>query len=277
MDTEFFSINFLIKSQLPPLPGSVIRISSLLADLNVSQTAIADAIRLDPIVSSRILRLANSAVYGLHGTVTNLADAVSTVGNNAISEVLLISGVSDSFGRRVLNSPAGKEIWSHLIATGITASELARTAGLRGSDEAFTCGMLHDIGKLILLRADMPFYTSLMQRAEAEGGLLLVEQLELGFDHAELGAAAAISWGLPGAVCHMIRNHHHPSKATAGIALAYVLKIADTLVSLKSNGGDMGNLYESEDFRSFSLLPEQVETTWEKVSPILQEMMVTYV
>jgi len=276
MDPHFFTIPYLIKTQLPPLPGTVMRVSALLADLNVSQNAIADAISLDPILSSRILRLANSAVYGLHGTVTNLADAVSTVGNNAISEILLINGVSDAFGRKVLNSEAGKDIWFHLIATGMTASELIRAAGMRGADEAFGCGLLHDIGKLIMLRADTPYYTNLMQRADTEGGQVLIEKLELGFDHAELGAAAAISWGLPHAVVHMIRHHHQPAKATAGVAMAHVLKIADTLVTLKADDGDMNDLYRSDAFVNFGLEQARVEEVWEKVSVKLNEVMGTF-
>ena len=78
IDSEYFSIDNLVKTELPPLSSSIMRISALLSDLNSSQNAIAAAISLDPILSSRVLRLANSAVYALHGTVTNLASAVST-------------------------------------------------------------------------------------------------------------------------------------------------------------------------------------------------------
>ena len=164
VDPVFFSIDNLIKTDLPPLPATVTRISTLLSDINTPQAAVIEAIGLDPILSTRILRLANSAIYSVQGRVTNLASAVLTIGNTAISEVMMISGISDSFGRKILNSPAGKKIWVHLLATAMAASEICHLAKMRGADEAFTCGLLHDIGKLILLRADAPFYTELIKQ-----------------------------------------------------------------------------------------------------------------
>lgn len=276
MNATYFSIENLIKTELPPLPASVMRVSTLLADFNVSHRAIADAISLDPILSSRILRLANSPVYALHGTVTNLASAVSTVGNNSISEMLMISGVSDSFGRKVLGSKAGKEIWHHSLATAMTASEICLAAKMRGADEAFSCGLLHDIGSLILLRADAPMYSSLLESADDEEMLTKIEHEQFGFDHAELGADAAVSWSLPGAVSHMIRYHHTPSEATAGLAMAHIINIADRFVTLKTDEMEIDELVSSKPVKSLGLEVSHFETIWETVTVRLNEVMETF-
>ncbi len=275
-DPEYFSIENLIKTGLPPLPASVVRVSALLSDMNVSQTAIANALSLDPILSSRILRLANSPIYALHGTVTNLASAVATVGNMAISEAMMISGISDSFGRKILRSAAGKEIWFHSLATAMAASEICRLAQMRGADEAFSCGLLHDIGKLILLRADYPFYIEIMARATDEVALAAVEREVFGFDHAELGTAAAIGWKLPAAVSHMIRFHHEPSNATAGIAMAHIINIADTLVTLKMADAEMDELLISKWALAFRIEVSQFEMIWDTISPRLDEVVQTF-
>jgi putative nucleotidyltransferase with HDIG domain len=276
IDTGFFSVANLIKIGLPPLPTTVVQVSSLLADMNVSQNAIAKAISIDPIISSRILRMANSPIYALHGTVTNLASAVSTVGNAAISDLIMMSGVSDSFGRKVLNSPAGKKIWFHSLATAMVGSEICRVAQLRGADEAFSCGLLHDIGKLILLRADAPLYTEVMALAACGGNITEIEQEMFGFDHAELGAAAAVSWKLPSAVSHMIRFHHEPMKATAGVAMANVISLADRFVTIMSAAEDPSDFYRSDIVSRFQLNPEQLETVWDNVSVRLDEAIETF-
>lgn len=275
MDPETFSIERLIKTELPPLPVSVVRVTALLAVFDTSEQTIAEAISLDPILSSRILRLANSPIYALHGTVTNLASAVSTVGNTSIAEMLLISGISDSFGQKILNSPAGKKIWFHLIATAMAASEICRMSGLRGADEAFSCGLLHDIGKLIFLRADAPLYTSLLARAAEGGDISTLEIAEFGFDHAELGADAAVSWQLPGAVSHMIRFHHHPAKASAGVAMAHILNIADSLVNLKTADAPLDEFLRCEPISTFGLDADKFDTIWATVSERLGEVMAT--
>ncbi|HQZ95070.1 MAG TPA: HDOD domain-containing protein [Pyrinomonadaceae bacterium] len=272
VDLEFFSIENLVKTGLPSMPSSVMRISALMADLNVSQQRIAGAISLDPVISSRILALANSPIYALHGTITNLTEAVNVVGNGAIAEQLLVCGVSDAFGRKVLDSPAGRTIWVHSLATGLTANEICKMAKMRGAEDAFSCGLLHDVGKLILLRADAPFYTDLIKQGEDSGDISVIERRVLGFDHAELGAAAGIAWKLPGAVCHMIRNHHHPSTSTAGVALAHVLQTADQFVKGRISFEDPEYFFANDELRKFGLGEVEFEDIWDNVTLRLSEM-----
>jgi putative nucleotidyltransferase with HDIG domain len=272
VDLQFFSIDNLIKTGLPPLPASILRISNLVADLNVSQHRIADAIALDPVISSRILGLANSAIYGLHGTTTNLTEAVSVVGNRAISEQLLVCGVNDAFGRKILNSPTGRTIWIHSLATALAANEICRRARLRGADEAFSCGLLHDIGKLILLRADAPFYSDLLKSGEEVGDISVVERRVFGWDHAELGAAAGLSWKLPGPVCHMIRYHHEPDQTTAGVALAHVLQTADEFVNSRIAFDDPEVFMSDTKISKFNLDADAYDDIWDHVTVRLSEM-----
>ena len=254
------------------MPANVTKISALLSDFSISQQRIADAIGLDPVISSRILSLANSPIYALHGTITNLTEAVGVVGNGAIAEILLVCGVSDAFGRKVLDSPAGRTIWVHSLATGLAAREICKTAAMRGAEDAFSCGLLHDIGKLILLRADAPFYTELIKEGEDSGDISAIERSVLGFDHAELGAAAGIAWKLPGPVCHMIRNHHDPGASTAGVALAHILQTADQFVKVMTSFEDTEIFFANEHLRKFDLGVVEFEDIWDIVTLRLSEM-----
>jgi putative nucleotidyltransferase with HDIG domain len=272
VDLQFFSINNLVKTGLPPLPASVLRISALVNDLNVSQQRLADAIALDPVISSRVLSLVNSPIYALQGTVANLTEAVTIVGNRGISEQLLVCGVNDAFGRKILNSPNGRAIWIHSLATGLAASEICHKAKLRGADEAFSCGLLHDIGKLILLRADAPFYSDLLKSAEEEGDICSIERRVFGWDHAELGAAAGLAWKLPAAVCHMIRYHHEPDKSTAGVALAHLLSTADLFTKGRIAFDDTDAFMYDQTINRFGLDLEAYDEIWDNVTMRLSAM-----
>lgn len=276
IDPEFFSIDFLIHTRLPPLPANVIRISAMLSDFNTSQNMLGQAIALDPILSARLLRLANSAIYGLHGTVTSVAGAVSTIGYAAISEILMMSGVSDSFGRKVLNSPAGKEIWHHSLATAMVSSEICNIAKMSGSEDAFSCGLLLDIGKLILLRSDAPTYNQILREGLEVGNLEAVERRAFGFDHAELGAAAAANWKLPTAVCHLIEHHHHPENVTMGVAMAHIMHLADHFVMLKTRDLSTDELLHSRTATNLRLEREQMDQMWSSVANKLNEIAQTF-
>lgn len=273
MNPALFSIDNLVKTELPPLSGSVVQISAMLGDLNVSQNALANKISLDPVLAARILRLANSALYSMGTEVTNLRTAVSSIGNNAISEILMMSSVSDSFGRQVLGSAVGKKMWKHLLATALAASGLCKLAGLRGVDEAFTAGLLHDIGKLILLRAGPPLYSSLLERSEAESlDISIIERETFGFDHVDLGVAAAKEWNLPDTICNILRFHHEPLKVSSDIAVTRIINIADTLVYLKTAEADIGDLLFSEVILGFGFTSQQCDELWDDVVLRLDEI-----
>ena len=271
--TTDFTLETLVKTELPPLPGSVMRISAMLQDYNISQRAVANAIGQDPALSMRILRLANSPIYALQRTISNMTDAVAAVGNNSISESLMITGIGDSFGSRVLNSEAGREIWFHLLATAMTAGDMCRAAKLRGADEAFSGGLLHDIGKLIFLKADPARYFNVIELSKKEGDIRHIEREVFGFDHVELGSRAAEAWSLPEAVCDMIRCHHEPHLATEGIAVTRIVSLANSLANYKKQGLEIDDLLWSEAVLGFGFTTAQFEEIWENTLVRIREVM----
>lgn len=245
----------------------------MLQDYNLSQRAVADAISQDPVLSLKILRLANSPIYAQQRTVANMTDAVAAVGNTSISEALMISGIGDTFGNRILNSEAGRDIWFHLLATAMTASEMSRLAKLRGAEEAFSGGLLHDIGKLILLKADHPRYVNVIDLGKRAEDLRMIEREVFGFDHAELGFRAAESWNLPAAVCDMIRWHHEPALATEAIAVTRIVSLANSLTDLKSRDLDIDDLLYSDAVMGFGFSVAQFEEIWENVLIRVRDVM----
>ena len=271
--TATFTLESLIKTELPPLPGSVMKVYALLQDYNASHREIANAISLDPALASRILRRANSPIYALERTVTNLSSAVTTVGNEAIYESLMIGLVGDTFGREIQNSVVGRDAWFHSLAVAMTASDLCRLVNLRGTDEAFSCGLLHDIGKLIFLRADSAYYIKVLELGKDEGDLVAVEKETFGFDHAALGALAAENWNLPPQVCDMIRYHHEPANSRDAVAITTIINIADTLAYRKNENLDIYELVASNEAARFNLTVEQLDKIWDTVVERLRDVV----
>lgn len=268
-----FDLELLVKAKLPPLPGSVLKISSLLLDYNCSQKKIADAVGCDPMLASRVLRLANSPIYAFQQKVTSLTNAVGALGNKAIYEMIVIGMIADSFSSEIRNSVVGRDNWFHSLATAIGARELCGLLKLRGVDEAFTCGLMHDIGKLLIFRADSALFTEIFNQADG-GDLTDAEREILGFDHAQVGALAARRWNLSDSVCNMILYHHNPTSTIDALLMTHVINIADTVAYTKNYKQE----YSEEFLNSASMItlkftPAQLDAVWEKVVAELREVI----
>jgi putative nucleotidyltransferase with HDIG domain len=250
-----------------------VRISSLLQDYNVSQKAIADAVGCDPMLASRVLRLVNSPIYPFQQEITSLTNAVCALGNKAIYEMVIVGLVADSFAREIRHSVIGRENWLHSLATALAARELCDLKKMRGLDEAFCCGLLHDIGKLLILRADSSLFAEIYQNAEG-GDLTAVERECLGFDHAQAGALAARRWRLSDPVCHMILYHHDPTNTTQSLMMTHIINIADNLTYFKNQKQQFDDdfLYSSS-MLALGFTGHELEAVWIKVLVNLREML----
>jgi putative nucleotidyltransferase with HDIG domain len=257
-------IEELVKTNVPMMHGSAARISSLLNDINVSTRKLTDAVGYDPILTARILRLANSPIYSLQKNVSTLRQAVDVVGMKAIYEILIIGLAADSFAREIRDSNEGKKIWEHSLAVALLSRELGQLLGLRGTEEAFICGLLHDIGKILLLRADFADYTILLTE-QNETRMLQSEIAAYGYNHAQIGSLVANRWGLPDGVCHTILNHHNPSQSEQFAVIAHLICAADMISNLNGFGlRDYQNEFpdETESTIILNLSSEQMDIAW---------------
>lgn len=258
-------IEELVSTKVPMMPGSAARISSLLNDVNASSKQLTDAITYDPILTARILRLANSPIYSLQKNVSTLRHAVEVVGMKAIYEILIIGLAADSFAKEIRHSEKGRKIWEHSLAVALLSRELGQTLRLRGAEEAFICGLLHDIGKILLLRNDFHKFSETMVEND-EMQMLQSESAIFGYNHAQIGSLVASRWGLPDGVCHSILNHHNPSQSGQFLVVAHLISVADTIANAKGFGLREvveEQFIESESTIMLNLSPEQVEAAWE--------------
>jgi len=257
-------IEELVKAKVPMMSGSVSRISTMLNNVNVSSRSLTEAISYDPILTARILRLANSPVYSLQKNVTTLKTAVEVVGMKAIYEILIIGLAADSFAREIRDSREGQRIWEHSLAVALVSRELGRVLGLRGTEEAFICGLLHDIGKILLLRADFENYSILLAE-ENEVLMLNCEMTSYGYTHSQIGSFVANRWSLPDGVCHSILNHHDPSQSGQFAVIAHLINVADMIAN--ANGFGLRDMRdeapeETDSTIMLKLTTEQMDIAW---------------
>ncbi len=202
-------------SRLPPLPQAVLALQATLRDESASVADCALRIRQDPALTARLLRLANSAFYGVPGRVASIDDAVQLIGLRSLRLLAMTAAVTLQFP-----APRGAArwldaFWRHALAVAHLSQGLAELRG-QPVERAYVAGLLHDIGRLVHAA-----------QGAADGG-----SPDEGADdgHAEVGAAVARHWHLPEAVAQAIASHHAPARSNEpGPTLADIVHVADAL------------------------------------------------
>jgi len=215
---------------LPPFPAVAMRILQLLAREDVGMKELSTQIQADPALSSELLKLANSPLFGFRSEVRTVLQATALLGAQRVKALALTIGMrvylTESF-----QIPALLASWRHSLATALLGEELARVS-LMEKDFAYLAGLLHDIGRLALGMIKPVEYASLL--ASADKGLAEVLQSEralFGMDHCQAGRWLAESWKLPGEFGEVAARHHAPANEKFGIVtlVHHACRMADAL------------------------------------------------
>jgi len=191
-------------AELQPLPAVATKILQL-GDSQFSAHELATLIASDQVLTSRLLRLANSAYYGAARKIGSVRDAVVLLGFRTVHQVALAACLVDN--PKPLSNIEYNAFWQFSIATGLLSEILARTEG-RHQDSAFTAGVLHNIGLLTLDQHRPQVLTEVMTRARQQSETLhQAERGLLGYTDADLGGALALHWNFPNELAESVRGH----------------------------------------------------------------------
>ncbi|HLI60479.1 MAG TPA: response regulator [Solirubrobacteraceae bacterium] len=216
-------------SALPSLPRAYARLSEMLRGGGASGAEIAEVISEDIAMAAKVLQLANSAYFGRRRPTANLTDAVAYLGTDTLRALLLHA---EAFRAFPVESPIPRfsldELQRHCMRVARLAQAISKEVGLAA--DAFTAGLLHDIGLLILAaRAPDDLATTLARAANEHRSIAEVERERHGVTHADIGAHLLSLWGLPHTVTEAIAGHHSdtwlklPFDATAAVHIAEAL------------------------------------------------------
>lgn len=197
---------------MPSLPTTVAKVMEICNDPKTSPVDLNRVISLDPVLMGRVLKLINSAYYGLGQQVTSLVRAIIMLGINTVKNLALSTAVLDRLGNKKAFQALNMEgFWRHSLATA-TASRLIakrRNVDAKMLEEYFAAGLLHDIGKIPLNNALSEYYVETMSLADRERiPLYLAERRTMDTDHSEAGALIAAGWKLDAPISDAIRCHH---------------------------------------------------------------------
>lgn len=212
------------------LPHVMLRILDIVADERSSAADLADAIATDTSLTAKILKIVNSAFYGFYREIALVADAVVVLGFEEIKRISLAISVVGMLGGKSARDERRLRFWHHCFQTAALADLIERDL-TRGSQGAFTAGLLHDIGRALLDQHFPDMFAAIAaEEAATHRTTAEVERALLGVDHGEIGFWLADGWNLPPQLAEAIRFHHAPDLATEGARLAATVHIADTMV-----------------------------------------------
>jgi putative nucleotidyltransferase with HDIG domain len=222
---------------LPSMPAVVMELLSSIEQDDIDISVLAKKVSYDQALTARTLRLANSSSYGLQVKVTTIQQAITYLGFQTTRNLITAAALTGCFPSGTCPGFNDRAFWRHSIATAACARALARRIRFN-QDVAFTAGLLHDIGRLVLVTADPQAYGEVVAlRAREDKEWLDAERAVLGVDHVEAGVALAEQWNFSDTMRQAIAYHHAPDSLGAGF-LAAIVHVANAVVHALDVAGE---------------------------------------
>ncbi len=232
--------------EMPPFPQVVQRAMQVLAEPEYEVSGLVDILKVDQAVTANILKLCNSAYFGLPRKVSSLKEAVVYLGATQLRQ-LLLSGAASKIYEKPNEGYAvfADELWRHALATAVMAQVIRRHLRLEIDENMiFTAALLHDVGKVVLSAFVSDRYRAIENLVESgKRSFQEAEKEILGFDHAEIGGKIAEKWDFPPAIIAAIAFHHEPFRSPKEFRLlAELVALANNLVVMVGYGTGVDGL-----------------------------------
>ncbi|MBU8922083.1 MAG: HDOD domain-containing protein [Bacteroidales bacterium] len=244
---------------LPTLPIVVQKIFASINDPKIGARQLAQIITSDQTLTARVLKLVNSSFFGLRGKVQNIHHAVTMLGFSTIRQICLGASICGKFQHvKGTTDFSGPGFWEHSIGAAVIAKEICKNAVKIEGDICYTLGLIHDIGKLLLVEHHTDKFMDAILRAKRESKPL--EQIEVeifGVDHAEIGNWLFRKWNFPRDSRRAVKNHHSARiemiSPVSPDALTGIVFFANQVAHHLNLGasGDTNIVLDEENFRKF--------------------------
>ena len=241
--------------KISSLPEIYFKINAVLNDPNSSFADIAEVIKSDVSLSARLMKIVNSAFYGYPAKIDTITHAVSIIGTWQLRDLALSTTILSAFKGVPEKHISMDSFWRHSITCGIAARLIAIQKGDPNPERLFLAGILHDIGRLILLE-NLPDKGKIIMEKFQSGHteLYKLEREILGFDHTDIGAALMDHWNLPKNLKEVIAYHHNPLEAPNYEYQASIIHLADIVAKCMQSDASLDKL-----------VPYLKPEAWEKV------------
>ena len=218
-------------SALPTVPGSLRRISSIIEKPSVSLEQIGHFISNDPALTTKVLKMVNSAVYGFPGRISSISHAIMLLGLNVVKGLLLGASVFEIMEKRMSG------LWAHSLGCAIAAGEIANKLNIKDPEEISVAALLHDIGKVIIILEYQKEYEETIVEASAKECLIYdAEKTFFTETHPTVGMWLAAKWSFPRNLVEVIGYHHTPQMSKLAVKETAIVHLADILVRARGIG-----------------------------------------
>lgn len=233
-------------NDMPALPHIVLKVMELTEDPNATAQDINAALNQDQGMTAKVLRLANSAFYGFPRRIATVTDATLFLGFKTVRSIVMAASVSDILSKEMAGyALAPGELWRHSQCVAMASRHIAKKNKSAMVDLAYTAGLLHDIGKVILNDTVKESYHEVVEISAIQNiPFMDAENEVLGFNHAMIGSKIAEKWNLPAELVEAIAYHHNPEKAQVNKSITAMVHVADAICMAMGIGiGVDGMLY----------------------------------
>ncbi len=222
------------------LPEVTAKIIELVESTSSTARDMHEVIKTDPALSARMLKVVNSAFYGLPGQIASVDRAIVLLGLSAVKNIAIAASISRMFkGQDIGGGFTAKDLWKHSVAVAAAGRLIARTVKYAGgADEVFLAGLIHDLGLLVERQAFPEKLTEVVERCMSAGGPLLQLETEIiGADHQAFGNALTSKWKFPRSLRAVVGHHHEPDKLASELReFGKIIYVADLLCTEQKIG-----------------------------------------
>ncbi len=248
---------------LPSISGVAVQVLKLLDDPDSTAEEVQKILRLDPGLTANILKLTNSAYFGLPNKVGSVRQAIVMLGWKRLVRIVLSTCVNAVMDKSIpgYDLPPG-ELWRHSVAVSVTAEGLMKELNLEADDEIFTAALLHDLGKLVMGEFVAEDLAAIRLTAEKGIPFQMAEREVLGTDHAEIGGMLMERWSFPPQFVSAVRWHHEPDSAEHPSTLIDIVHVANVLCLMLGIGAGIEGLHyqpSATATKRLGLKPKQLE------------------
>jgi putative nucleotidyltransferase with HDIG domain len=235
--------------EIPPLPAAAFELLELTSDIHANAGKATQILSRDPALSMKVLKSANSCKYGYTRHIGTVSQAVVILGFKGLRSMILGLAIYKFLDNK--DDAYSKHLWKHLLITACLAKMLTKKLGQEDPELGFLCGLIHDIGKAVLINKEPQLYSELSERSRMEHiPLHEIEESFLGFSHADLGREICRNWMLPGILVRTVSLHHN--KFFAKVDEEEENELLQTVIV----ADNLAKLFSVSDKQVVSLTPE---------------------
>ncbi len=270
-------------SHIATLPEITLKIIKLVEDPTSTAQDLHLVISHDPALCSRILKVVNSAFYGLPRQIGSINRAVVLLGLNAVKNIAIAASLSKLFrGGELCPNFSARDLWIHSVGTAAASKLVCDQLQLGLPDEAFLAGLIHDIGIMVEMQAERNKLIQVFEQLDIDKdgvpgtNMLELERQILGADHCIYGAGLCEAWKFPPSFAYVTGYHHRPMELEVGSRmLATIVYIADRLIADVNQGfrADLPHLdIDPEILEELKVTPEQLQSIKEQLPQCIEEV-----